>query len=1510
MLRVSGGFVLALTAAVSLGTAGCGNSAAPTQSQAPSNLTYSTNPATYTRGIAITANTPSSSGGAVTGYAVSPALPAGLSLDASTGIISGTPTAVTAAANYTVTASNSVGSTTAVVSIAVNDAPPTNLSYSLNPATYTKGVAIAPNTPSNSGGSINSYAVTPPLPAGLSLDTSTGKITGTPTAITATGTYFVTGTNSVGSAQASISITVNDAAPSSLTYSTNPATYTKGTAIAPNSPRNTGGAVVSYSVAPALPAGLSLNTSSGVITGTPTSVAATASYVVTATNTGGSTTASVSITVNDLPPANLAYSSNPATYTKGVAIAPNTPSNTGGGVGTYAVAPALPAGLALNTTTGVIAGTPTAVTATSVYTVTATNSAGSTMASVSITINDAPPTSLTYSTNPATYTKGVSIAPNTPTNGGGAATSYAVAPALPAGLGLNPSTGVISGTPTAVAATATYLVTATNTAGSTQAGVILTVKDVAPTNLTYSANPVTYTKGVAIVFNTPSSSGGAVVSYSVAPALPAGLAFNTSSGVISGTPTVLAPVATYTVTATNSGGSTAASVSITVNDAAPTGLGYSVNPAVYTKGTAIASNTPSSGGGAVVSYSVAPALPAGLALNTSTGVIAGTPTAVAAAATYTVTATNTGGTITAGVSITVNDVAPTGLTYSANPALYTKGTAIASNTPSSGGGAVVSYAVAPALPAGLTLNLATGVITGTPTALAPAANYTVTATNSGGSTPATLSITVNDVAPTGLTYSANPALYTKGTAIASNTPSSGGGPVVSYAVAPALPAGLTLNLATGVIAGTPTAVTATASYVVTATNTGGSTPASVSITVKDVLPTRFAFVANINDNTVSSYTVDATTGQLRTNGYVVAGSNPRGVTVHPSGKFLYVANISSNNISAYTINASTGVLTAVGGSPFGAGSRPFSVAVDPSGKFAYAANFGSNDVSAYTIDATTGALTAVSGPNATAGTSPNAITVDPTGRFVYVTNNGSNSVSGYTINTGTGALTSVGPAVIAGTQPYSVAVDPSGRFVYVTNQISNDISAYSIGSTGALTAIGVALATGSGADFVTADPSGRFVYVVNFNVNTVSAYTIGSNGALTFIAAYGAGTNPIAVTVDAAGRFAYVSNATSNDVSVFSIDGTTGALTLAQTMNARADATSIALGQGALPVHYVPKFAYAANFGKNTISGYTVNATTGVLTGFGETTAVVGQTGPISVAVDPTGSFAFVANSTSNNVTTFTINASTGALTNAGMTSVVAGQTGQNSVAVDPSGKFVYVANSTSANVSAYTIGGGGVLSLIAAYGLGGTSAGAKSVTVDPTGRFVYVANATSGDVSTYSISLSPTAGALTLVGTTNTAAGTTPSSVTVDPTGRFAYVANGGSANISAYRISGSSGALTAIVGSPFGAGTTPSSVTVDPSGRFAYVANSGSADVWAYTVNATSGVLAGATPPTVGAGTSPDSVAVDPSGAFVYAANFGSATVSAYSIGSGGALTAAAGSPFAADTNPYSATVTGTIQ
>jgi hypothetical protein len=101
----------------------------------PSGLSYQS-PVQGTVGVALTALNPTVTG-TVTSYSVSPSFPAGISLSASTGVISGTPTAAAAKATYTVTASNSGGSTTfglqltVTATIAIN--PSSNTPTALTP---------------------------------------------------------------------------------------------------------------------------------------------------------------------------------------------------------------------------------------------------------------------------------------------------------------------------------------------------------------------------------------------------------------------------------------------------------------------------------------------------------------------------------------------------------------------------------------------------------------------------------------------------------------------------------------------------------------------------------------------------------------------------------------------------------------------------------------------------------------------------------------------------------------------------------------------------------------------------------------------------------------------------------------------------------------------------------------------------------------------------------------------------------------------------------------------------------------------------------------------------------------------------------------------------------------------------------------------------------------------------------------------------------------------------------
>ena len=92
-------------------------------------------------------------------------------------------------------------------------------------------------------------------------------------------------------------------------------------------------------------------------------------------------------------------------------------------------------------------------------------------------------------------------------------------------------------------------------------------------------------------------------------------------------------------------------------------------------------------------------------------------------------------------------------------------------------------------------------------------------------------------------------------------------------------------------------------------------------------------------------------------------------------QFAYVANINDNTVSGYSIDRKTGALTPVPGSPFATGILPFSVAVDPMAQFAYVTNRNSNTVSGYSIDRKTGALTPVPGSPFPTGDFPVSVAI-------------------------------------------------------------------------------------------------------------------------------------------------------------------------------------------------------------------------------------------------------------------------------------------------------------------------------------------------------------------------------------------------------------------------------------------------------------------------------------------------------------------------------------------------------
>ena len=177
-------------------------------------------------------------GGPPASYAISGTLANGLSFSTSTGALSGTPT-VSGLFNHNVTATNAAGTSTQLLVVGINPLAPSSLAYTTNP-TYTVGVQITPDvpTPTPSNGLPARYILTAgTLPTGLSLNTYTGAITGTPTTPQSATPFTVQGYNVSGSVNQVLSPTINPAAPLTLGYKASNSLKV-GVLIAPLTPKS------------------------------------------------------------------------------------------------------------------------------------------------------------------------------------------------------------------------------------------------------------------------------------------------------------------------------------------------------------------------------------------------------------------------------------------------------------------------------------------------------------------------------------------------------------------------------------------------------------------------------------------------------------------------------------------------------------------------------------------------------------------------------------------------------------------------------------------------------------------------------------------------------------------------------------------------------------------------------------------------------------------------------------------------------------------------------------------------------------------------------------------------------------------------------------------------------------------------------------------------------------------------------------------------------------------------
>ena len=189
-----------------------------------------------------------------------------------------------------------------------NDVPALTVSFgaTIPPQTWTVDVSVDLTLPEATGGNGTiSYELTPDLPPGVMLDPSTRTLSGAPTAAATATTYTWRATDSddntanMDTAALSFTVTVSPAPnlEATLRYPAAPTTLIVGTTITPLPASTTGlTAPITYAVRPDLPAGLTLSTTTGEISGTPTTVNPDGVMVTVTATTDDGETATANIT--------------------------------------------------------------------------------------------------------------------------------------------------------------------------------------------------------------------------------------------------------------------------------------------------------------------------------------------------------------------------------------------------------------------------------------------------------------------------------------------------------------------------------------------------------------------------------------------------------------------------------------------------------------------------------------------------------------------------------------------------------------------------------------------------------------------------------------------------------------------------------------------------------------------------------------------------------------------------------------------------------------------------------------------------------------------------------------------------------------------------------------------------------------------------------------------------------------------------------------------------------------
>ena len=318
------------------------------------------------------------------------------------------------------------------------------------------------------------------------------------------------------------------------------------------------------------------------------------------------------------------------------------------------------------------------------------------------------------------------------------------------------------------------------------------------------------------------------------------------------------------------------------------------------------------------------------------------------------------------------------------------------------------------------------------------------------------------------------------------------------------------------------------------------------------------YVAQQDDDKISIFTLDPTTGVLSWQEDVEVEGGPAPLALDPAKQFLYVGRRGSQEIATYQIDQGTGGLRFVGAVPLQ--GEPVYVATDRTGRFILSAYYYQSTAAVHELDDRGVAKFPPVEWRYTAH-GAHAMLTDRSNRFSYVphiANRGPNAIFQFRFDEQTGKLTSTDPPRHSPTEylgPRALAFHPTLDIVYFSDEQGSSVTAYTIdASTGLLATLQTIPTLPAGyqgantCSQIQITASGKFLFAPNRGHNSVASFMVdAATGRLMSTGQVGTEPVPRAFSVDPDGRYLFAAGQQSSRLASYRIDQDTGALTALET---------------------------------------------------------------------------------------------------------------------------------------------------------------------------------------------------------------------------------------------------------------------------------------------------------------------------------------------------------------------------